>query len=243
MGRVASVGRQLDDRVVLVHHAARAARHRAAGTPRSSSAQRSSSGSRPGTTHAAGTPPSACSAPSSTSTSGDSASDNPFTRPPTERHDHHTIRVRENRVRLPNQYACLMLDRQRRSRQSCSGLAGPPTHRATQPPVLVPSGRPMEVPGKGTTLGLPNAAAMLADTLALARKPFGSTLRRAPPRSGHHSRIAATRRRRSHSGRGCAHRGMTGRRSGRADRGMAEGPPRASLLFWLSCRWFWLWRR
>ena len=37
--------------------------------------------------------------------------------------------------------------------------------------------------------------------------------------------------------------GMTGRRSGRVDRGMAEGPPRASLLFWLSCRWFWLWRR
>ena len=48
--------RQHDDRVVLVDHAARAARHPHLGHPRAARPRRSSSGSRPGTTPAAGTP-------------------------------------------------------------------------------------------------------------------------------------------------------------------------------------------
>ncbi|WP_395656548.1 DDE-type integrase/transposase/recombinase [Nocardioides sp.] len=64
------------------------------GDPRGASAPRSSSGSRPGTTPAP-TPRSGCSAPSNTNTTG-SSNKLPltFTPPPTERHDHHTTRVR-----------------------------------------------------------------------------------------------------------------------------------------------------
>ena len=85
--------RQLDDRIVLVHHATRAvgpdlvadtraARHRHLRMDRSL------------VTHAAGTPPWTCSARSPTSSSG--RPPHPFPPPPTERHDHHTTRVREN---------------------------------------------------------------------------------------------------------------------------------------------------
>ena len=86
MGRVAQLGRQHHDRVVLVDHAARTARHPPLELARRNSRRRSSSGSRPGTTRAAGTPASAMLSPARVR--------EPFTPPPSPRHDHHTRRVR-----------------------------------------------------------------------------------------------------------------------------------------------------
>ena len=82
--------RQLDDRVVLVDHAARAARHPALGHPGAARPRRSSSGSRPGTTPAAGTPP----RHAQPVDYEHYWQHNAFTPPPTARHDHHTTRVR-----------------------------------------------------------------------------------------------------------------------------------------------------